>query len=829
MTSSITPSRSVRAKLGPGHSFGEIFLYDTPRMYTVKSETDGVIYSIDRTTFRRTLELYEKNKLKERTKFLKDLSLFSPLTSTEIARLAEACIQLYFENDEIIIKRGENVDDHSYFYVIEKGSVRIDISITGVGQAIETDKKEFKTLGVGAHFGERALLTNEPRAADVIAQGQVTLIALERESFIHLLGPIEPLLNRSIESYGTIVLKEIPIFSYLSQQERDELYKLMERKNYNAGEYIYMKDMKMTHFNIILSGEVVKQFKQKDYDNYRYRLLKLASSEAIIVDNTNVLDGANDDNNPDDPLAGCNLDGDNNDNDECLSPDFTPSAKHRNIDNNDNKENKMIGNPRSGSSGLNNSKKGGGSTKGSDLNHSPSKSSAFSPSSALRKRQRLYSEGFAEQCIPTRSRSQSDWTGKPMDKEVYETLSQGDYFGGTSIIENHGDCICSYIAKDKVSLLLLPSDKFINLINEKPNLKRQIGIIHVSQKKGLERSESMFHTSLSCLEDNYLHSVSDMEFVKFLGNGAFGIVVLARNKNNHKEYALKCVRRSMVLDEKGRENKDTVAAVKQEKLILAELPPSVFIERFYGTAVDENNLYFILENIQGGELHTQMYNEYGSGLPMDEEMAKFYLSNIVLMLSELHKEKIVYRDLKPENLVIDNQTGYLKLIDFGFSKQVYRKTWTLCGTPIYTAPEILSCVGHSLSVDWWSLGIMSYEMRVGDTPFCGADPLQTFTLILNCDIDFSRAVFSPNLKDLITKLLMRSQIKRLGSGTNGYLDIQNHPWFNSIDWEKMSDQEYQSPKLRRQVKYKNKQVSSSMQTLGFGNPDWIKETSLANF
>lgn len=582
MTSSITPSRSVRAKLGPGHSFGEIFLYDTPRMYTVKAETDGVIYSIDRTTFRRTLELYEKNKLKERTKFLKDMSLFSPLTSTEIARLAEACIQLYYEDGEIIIKRGDIVDGHSYFYVIEKGSVRVDISITGVGQAVQTEKKEFKTLGIGAHFGERALLTNEPRAADVIAQGQVTLIALERESFIHLLGPIEPLLNRSIESYGTVVLKEIPIFSYLSQQERDELYKLMERKNYNAGEYIYMKDMKMTHFNIILSGEVVKQFKQKDYDNYRYRLLKLASSEAIIVDNTNVLD-ANGENNcdSDDPLAGCDLDNltGNNDstgNDECLSPDFTPTKKPRNIQNDSNKDsNKSNGLNLHGSAAIGDSgSRRTGSTK------KASKSSALSPGSTLRKRQRLYSEGFAEQCIPTRSRSQSDWTGKPMEKEVYETLSQGDYFGGTSIIENHGDCICSYIAKDKVSLLLLPSDKFINLINEKPNLKRQVGIIHVSQKKGLERSESMFHTSLSCLEDNYLHSVSDMEFVKFLGNGAFGVVILARNKNNHKEYALKCVRRSMIIDEQGRENKDTVAAVKQEKLILAELPPSIFIERF---------------------------------------------------------------------------------------------------------------------------------------------------------------------------------------------------------------------------------------------------------
>lgn len=293
-------------------------------------------------------------------------------------------------------------------------------------------------------------------------------------------------------------------------------------------------------------------------------------------------------------------------------------------------------------------------------------------------------------------------------------------------------------------------------------------------------------------------SIKDMEFINFLGKGAFGVVLLVKSKADNKKYALKVISKNSIIDKNGKEVKDTIASVIQEKLILSQIPPSPFIERFYGTAVDERNIYFIIESIDGGELHSQMYNELGSGLPMDENIAKFYLSNIIIMLEELHKEKIVYRDLKPENLVIDKETGYLKLIDFGFAKQVFRKTWTLCGTPIYTAPEILSCVGHTLSVDWWSLGIMCYEMRVGDTPFCGRDPLQTFTMILECDIDFSRSIFSDELKDIISKLLVRSQIRRLGSGKDGYKDIQNHSWFKEIDWNKMKKREYVSPKLKRE-------------------------------
>lgn len=159
MTSIINENKCVKVKLGPGHSFGEIFLYDTPRLYTVKAETDGVLCIIDRATFRRTLELYEKNKLKERTKFLRDLKLFAPLTSYEISRLAEACVQLYYEDGEYIIKRGERVNDHSYFYVIEKGYVVISACGTAVGKAENEEEKKEITFQQGQYFGERALLT----------------------------------------------------------------------------------------------------------------------------------------------------------------------------------------------------------------------------------------------------------------------------------------------------------------------------------------------------------------------------------------------------------------------------------------------------------------------------------------------------------------------------------------------------------------------------------------------------------------------------------------------------------------------------------------------
>lgn len=148
------------------------------------------------------------------------------------------------------------------------------------------------------------------------------------------------------------------------------------------------------------------------------------------------------------------------------------------------------------------------------------------------------------------------------------------------------------------------------------------------------------------------------------------MVILVDDYEKKNEYALKCIKRESLIKDK-KEFKDVVISVLQEKLILSTLPTSPFIEHFYGAGVDNQFCYFILEYIEGGELHSQMYDNAGEPYYLDEQTSKFYCANIVIMLGDLHKERIAYRDLKPENLIVDAKTGYLKLIDFGFAKQVY--------------------------------------------------------------------------------------------------------------------------------------------------------------
>ena len=267
-------------------------------------------------------------------------------------------------------------------------------------------------------------------------------------------------------------------------------------------------------------------------------------------------------------------------------------------------------------------------------------------------------------------------------------------------------------------------------------------------------------------------SLNDFEKIKTIGSGSFGNVYLVKNKNNNQYFAMKTLNKSLIKIKNQEEH--TIS----ERLLLAKLNNPLIVKLYY-CFQDVKYLYFVMELIQGGELLYHLRKQ----IRFDDEKTKFYIAELVLALNFLHENHIIYRDIKPENILID-KTGHIKLVDFGLSK-LYKdnneKMYTICGTAFYLAPEVIEKKGYNSSADWWSLGCLMYEMLSGNPPF-KIDGTNINSLKFDEPVQMDNR-FSDEAKDLINKLLNIDPLKRIGYGKNGIEELKNHPYFSDINWD----------------------------------------------
>lgn len=214
-----------------------------------------------------------------------------------------------------------------------------------------------------------------------------------------------------------------------------------------------------------------------------------------------------------------------------------------------------------------------------------------------------------------------------------------------------------------------------------------------------------------------------------------------------------------------------------------------FIVNMRGSFQDERYIYIVMECIGGGELFTHLRK----ARRFTDEQSKFYGAQIAAVFQYIHSKNIIHRDLKPENILIDRD-GYCKLTDFGFAKVVEpgERTYTLCGTPEYIAPEVLLNKGHGRAVDWWTLGILIFEMIAGQPPFCDDDPMGIYQKILAGKIEYPKSM-DKYAKDLIKNLLVADLSKRYGNLKGGANDILKHKWFSSISFDKLMSKSITAP------------------------------------
>lgn len=278
-----------------------------------------------------------------------------------------------------------------------------------------------------------------------------------------------------------------------------------------------------------------------------------------------------------------------------------------------------------------------------------------------------------------------------------------------------------------------------------------------------------------------------IEKITILGAGTFGQVWLVSDKRvKAKTYALKIQSKKELI------RSGQVQGVIREKNLMASIDHP-FVIKLVNAYQDAYNLYMIMSLAQGGELFSIIHTEKTDGV--SESAAMFYAANIFDGLMHLHSKSILYRDLKPENVLIDHD-GYCVLIDLGFAKVVTDKTYTLCGTPLYLAPEILLSRGYDKSVDNWSFGVLLFEMLFGYSPFYtkNIDQMELYKRIVKIKYHFpSWCEASSPAKDLIRKILVLRPTERLGGLANGDWDIRHHPWLATLSQEDMLSKTIRAP------------------------------------
>ncbi|KAK1409190.1 hypothetical protein QVD17_35715 [Tagetes erecta] len=307
-------------------------------------------------------------------------------------------------------------------------------------------------------------------------------------------------------------------------------------------------------------------------------------------------------------------------------------------------------------------------------------------------------------------------------------------------------------------------------------------------------------------------SIEDFEIIKPISRGAFGRVFLARKRATGDVFAIKVLKKADMI------RKNAVQSILAERdiLISARNP---FVVRFFYSFTCRENLYLVMEYLNGGDLFSLLRN-LGC---LEEDMARVYIAELVLALEYLHSLNVIHRDLKPDNLLI-GPDGHIKLTDFGLSKvglinstedlsgsttvrtaifqdnevkpesissftnKEQRQKLSVVGTPDYLAPEILLGMGHGATADWWSVGVILFELLVGIPPFNAESPLQIFANIMNRDIPWPQVPEDMSLEayDLIDKLLSDNPLQRLG--TTGAGEVKSHPFFRNINWDTLAKQ-----------------------------------------
>jgi len=724
-TLEVSVNGSVYNTLAAGKAFGGLaLLYNCPRTATVRALDTCGVWGANGGTFHKVLQDNAQKHYAENRRFLDSIRLFDGLTSRQKDRVGEAFFAQVFEGGTRVMTEGDAI---SAIHFVKKGELKC-VRGGSVKPNGEFDGgTEESRLGPGDCFGENALIKNEKTPVTLLAVGRSELLCTSVGELREVLGnDLAACLERNFILSG---LKKSPVISQFSSSQQYEIAKAMAVRDFKPGQ----KLEEGLRFLIVVDGKLVSKDSQSGLERGNWY------EDGAFVESTQ-------------------------------TDEHSQSSGALKRDKVELRE--LTAGPKGARVGILSQEGLATALKELGLSAvvSAEEASDYTRKMVLAKKVHIFRHLSQEQTnklvksfVLQRYRKGAHVIKQAevgssffviangevsvmIDAKLVRTLGKNAYFGERALLFDEPRTATVEVLSNEAELWSIEKSTFSQIV------------------KGNMQQELMHRIRL---QDTSV-TLKDLRHIKVIGAGAAGVVRLVRHKKTQMRYALKRVMK---------QNGKIPDEVKRECDLLKETDHP-FIMTLVNTFETTKSVYILTELITGGELHGAIRQ-----IPtvLSRAHAQFYTGSLVIILEELYDKNIVYRDLKPENVMLDQQ-GYLKLIDFGIAKKLEEgrsRTFTMIGTPHYMAPEVMRGHGYCTEVDLWSLGVMLFEFVCGYLPFADEldDPTEVCTAVLKDPLSFPSRYRDQHGRLIMQGLLCRQPKKRLGSGINGYEDVKNAEFF----------------------------------------------------
>eukprot|EP00440_Ansanella_granifera_P040838 gb/GFBE01044284.1/.p1 GENE.gb/GFBE01044284.1/~~gb/GFBE01044284.1/.p1 ORF type:complete len:770 (+),score=265.98 gb/GFBE01044284.1/:1-2310(+) len=698
--------------------------------------------------------------------FLKKVDLFKRLPQDDLPQLAKVGQNVTFEQGEVIIKQG---DEGNEFFVIKKGAADVDVNGTRVA-----------ALKGGDYFGENALLRNEPRTATITANGKVIAFKITRQAFTDLGLPSKlEFAKRGAVGGGAAVAAEIKppspktddevalikkalqansnlnTIAHLDEPQIKAITDVMWKETVNKGKAIITQgDLSADYFYIVASGcfDITKTGGEQSAEKAAMAAIGKVESGGSFGELALLYFA---------PRAATITAAADSTVWVCARQQFKDILLRATA--NELEENlKHVGHCEVFSSLKDNEKK---------------ELAAAMHEMTFSKDETIFEQGErgTQFYLLIQGEVAVVKDGKELTK-LGATADKAPYFGEKALAENEPRAATIKVISETAKTLWVDKESFEMLLGSLTEItaRGKDGTAVVKKQP----------TAPTAGESKRFGNIkkANLKVLGLLGCGGFGAVDLVEDKSTGNTYALKALSKGYIV-KTGMQN--SVMSEKNVQLMC----DSPFVVKLYETFNSKDFLYLLLELALGGELYAT-YNK--KNLWGNEKCAKFYVAGTVFAFDHLHSKKIIFRDLKPENLLL-NEKGQVKLTDMGLAKVVVGKTFTTCGTPDYFAPELIASKGHTVAVDWWTLGILTFELLSGHPPFESATPMQIYSKVQKGigKVSFPKKVAAA--EPLIKGLCHASPTERLPMKKGGTTNIKKQKWFEGFNWKDMEELEMDPP------------------------------------